>query len=74
MSDDIKSQFISKIEKSPMFALQVDELTDVASCAQVMVFVRASSTENVCFFSHNNIWLPLFLALSDLLTWAFWDS
>lgn len=42
MSQDIKSQVISQIKNSPMglFAIQVDEYTDVASCAQLMVFTR----------------------------------
>ncbi len=42
MSDDIKEKVIQEIKFSPagMFAIQLDESTDVGSCAQVLVFVR----------------------------------
>ncbi|XP_042217347.1 protein ZBED8-like [Homarus americanus] len=42
MSDDIKEKVIQEIKLSPtgMFAIQLDESTDVSSCAQLLVFVR----------------------------------
>ncbi|GBP62959.1 Zinc finger BED domain-containing protein 5 [Eumeta japonica] len=40
MSSDILGTVISEIKESPMFALQLDESTDVASCSQLLVFTR----------------------------------
>ena len=40
MSEDVKKQVVNEIKASPMFSFQVDELTDVGSCAQLLVFVR----------------------------------
>ncbi|XP_042228482.1 protein ZBED8-like [Homarus americanus] len=42
MSDDIMEQVIQEIKSSPtdMFAIQLNESTDVSSCAQLLVFVR----------------------------------
>ena len=40
MSEDIKKQVVNEIKTSPMFSFQVDESTDVSSCAQLLVFVR----------------------------------
>ena len=37
MLTEVKQQ---KIRSSPMFAVQLDELTDVASCLQLVVFVQ----------------------------------
>ena len=37
---DIKEQVIEKIHSSPFFSIQLDESTDVAQCAQLMVFAR----------------------------------
>ena len=39
MSEDVKKQVVNEIKASPMFSFQVDELTDVGSCAQLLVFV-----------------------------------
>ena len=41
-SDEIKKKVIQEIKSSPtdMFAIQLDESTDVSSCAQLLVFVR----------------------------------
>ena len=38
MSNNIKHQVIKKIQTSPMFAIQLDESTDVANLSQLMVF------------------------------------
>ena len=40
MSDDIKNQVVEQIKQSPSYVLQLDESTDVSSCAQLMVYVR----------------------------------
>ncbi|KAM4565936.1 zinc finger BED domain-containing protein 5-like [Odontesthes bonariensis] len=40
MALDVKDQVIDAIKESKVFALQIDESTDVASCAQVLVYVR----------------------------------
>ena len=39
MSANVKQQVINEIKASPMFSLQLDESTDVASCSQLLVFV-----------------------------------
>ena len=40
MSEDITAQNIAAIEESPWHAMQLDESTDIASCAQLIVWVR----------------------------------
>ena len=42
MFNDIKSQVVQQIKDAPfgLFAIQLDESTDVSSCAQLMVFVK----------------------------------
>ena len=40
MSIDVKEQIINEVKNSPLFSFQLDESTDVASCAQLLVFVR----------------------------------
>ena len=40
MSEDVKKQVVNEIKASPMFSFQVNESTDVSSCAQLLVFVR----------------------------------
>ena len=40
MSEGVKKQVVDEIKASPMFSFQVDESTDVSSCAQLLVFVR----------------------------------
>ena len=37
MSDDIKSKVLSKIDSSPVFALQLDESTDISNLSQLLV-------------------------------------
>ena len=37
---DVQEQVINEMKASPLFSLQGDETTDVASCAQLLVFVR----------------------------------
>ena len=43
----VKKQVIPKIRSSPMFAVQCDKSTDVASCSQLLVFVRYIHKEDV---------------------------
>lgn len=40
MSLDVRDQVLAEIKNSPLFSLQLDESTDVSSCAQLLVFVR----------------------------------
>ena len=40
MADNIKSQVLLKITSSQLFAIQLDESTDVANLSQLLVFVR----------------------------------
>ncbi|XP_055918354.1 SCAN domain-containing protein 3-like [Eupeodes corollae] len=47
MAVDIQEQLIEKLKKSPHFALQLDESTDVSDCAQFVVFVRFEAEENI---------------------------
>lgn len=39
LAESMKRRLISKINKSPFFTIQMDELTDVASVSQQLVFV-----------------------------------
>ena len=66
MSEDIKNQVIDQMKSSGSFALQMDESTDVSSCAQLIAFiyiVDLPSTTRVedifktidAFFKANNI-------------------
>ena len=47
MAADVKQQVIAEIKLLPMFSIQVDESTDVASCSQLLVFVRYMHMEDV---------------------------
>jgi hypothetical protein len=47
MSEDIKEQLLVRIKCSPKFALHIDESTDVAELAQLLVFVRYCFEENI---------------------------
>ena len=40
MSDNIKSKVLSKIDSSPVFALQLDKSTDISNLSQLLVYVR----------------------------------
>jgi len=39
MSEDIKDQVIDKLKSAGLFALQLDESTDVSSCAELIAFI-----------------------------------
>ncbi|XP_067943017.1 protein FAM200C-like [Watersipora subatra] len=47
MSADIKRQVIEKIKSFPMFTIQLDESTDVASISQLMVFASYVHRETI---------------------------
>lgn len=40
MSEDIRDQVVDKMRSAGRFSLQVDESTDISSCAQLIAFVR----------------------------------
>ena len=48
MSDDVKKQVSAELKKAPLgkFSIQLDESTDVAVCAQLMVFAQYISGED----------------------------
>ena len=47
MSDNIKSKVLSKIDTSPVFALQLDESTDISNLSQLLVYVRYVADERI---------------------------
>ena len=47
MSDKIKSKVLSKIDSSPVFALQLDESTDISNLSQLLVYVRYVADETI---------------------------
>ena len=47
MSDNIKSKMLSKIDSSPVFALQLDESTDISNLSQLLVHVRYIADERI---------------------------
>lgn len=47
MSEDILLQVVSAVKSSPVYSLQLDESTDVASCSQLIVYVRYLDKEGV---------------------------
>ena len=47
MSENIKSKVIPKINSSPVFALQLDETTNVANLSQLLVYIRYVADERI---------------------------
>jgi hypothetical protein len=47
VSEDIDEQLLTRIKCSPIFLLEIDELTDVASLPQLLVFVSYCFEENI---------------------------
>ena len=47
MSIDIKQQLIARVHKSVNFAIQLDETTDIANNAQLMVYVRYQGAQDL---------------------------
>ena len=57
MSDNIKSKVLSKIDSSPVFALQLDESTDISNLSQLLVYVRYVADEGLMRnFCSLNLW------------------
>lgn len=56
MSKNILDTVLNEIKSSPFFALQLDESTDVASCSQLLVYVRYIKGDDLkeeCLFSES---------------------
>ena len=54
MSQDILLQVVEEVRSSLLFSLQLDESTDISSCAQLLVYARYIFENNVkvqCLFS-----------------------
>ena len=47
MSDNIKSKVLSRIDSSPVFALQLDENADISNLSQLLVYVRYVAYERI---------------------------
>jgi hypothetical protein len=47
VSEDIKEELLARIKLSPISELQIDESTDVAVLAQLLVFFRYCFEENI---------------------------
>ena len=61
LSDDIKCQVVEEIKNASfgLFAIQIDESTDISSCAQLMVFAK---------YIYNDTFKEEFLFCSSLET------
>ncbi|XP_076062512.1 zinc finger BED domain-containing protein 5-like [Oratosquilla oratoria] len=47
LSQDIKVQTLDQVRASPVFAIQCDEMTDVAQCSQLLMYARFVSGNNI---------------------------
>ena len=47
MSQDILLQVVEEVRSSPLFSLQLDESTDISSCARLLVYARYIFENNV---------------------------
>ena len=47
MSNNIKSKVLSNVDSSPVFALQLDESTDISNLSQLLVYVRYVADERI---------------------------
>lgn len=47
MADNVKGQLVSKVRDSCYYALQLDESTDTANQANIIVFVRYENNETI---------------------------
>ncbi|CAH1102132.1 unnamed protein product [Psylliodes chrysocephalus] len=48
LADDIKIQLIDHVKESPYYAIQLDESTDVANVAQLLIFIRYRYENDIC--------------------------
>jgi len=56
MSQDIKDQVLDQVRTSPEFAIQLDEMTDVAQFSQLLMyarFVSGNSVKEEVLFRHS---------------------
>ncbi|KAM3835905.1 zinc finger BED domain-containing protein 5-like [Diretmus argenteus] len=74
MAADVKEQVLDAIRESHFFSIQLDESTDVANCAQLMVYVRfikELSVQEKFLFCHplpaRTTAAELFKALNDFI-------
>ena len=47
LSQDIKDQILDQIKESPFFAIQCDEMTDIGSCFQLLLYARFLSVNTI---------------------------
>ena len=47
LSQDIKDQILDQIKESPFFAIQCDEMTDIGSCFQLLLYTRFLSVNTI---------------------------
>lgn len=40
MAADVEAQLIKRVQESPVYSIQLDESTDISSCAQLLCFIR----------------------------------
>lgn len=82
IAEDIETQLLERIQKSPWFAIQVDESTDIDNKAILLVYVRYLYQEDVnedilcaLFLPTNTTAAELFKSLNDYmsgkLNWSF---
>ncbi|CAG4955505.1 unnamed protein product [Parnassius apollo] len=48
LADDIKIQLTNRVKGSPYYAIQLDESTDVANVAQLLIFIRYRNENDIC--------------------------
>ncbi len=82
MAEDIESQLLERIVKSPWFAIQCDKSTNIENKAVLLVFVRYFCEEDVhedllcaLFLPKNTTASELFKSLNEYFTgklnWSF---
>ena len=47
LSQDIKDQLLNLIKESPFFSIQCDEMTDIESCSQLLLYARFLSVNTI---------------------------
>ncbi|XP_072382673.1 protein FAM200C-like [Diabrotica undecimpunctata] len=47
MVEDIQNQVVDAVKQSPLFAIQLNESTDIAQCSQITVYVRYIENERM---------------------------
>ena len=70
MSQDIKDQVLDQVRASPVFAIQLDEMTDVAQCSQLLMyarFVSGNSVKEEMLFCHL---MESYATATDIFKWS----